>query len=68
MNYEPNQNPNCTQPKTIVMPDGSRLTMMTMKDTCDDVYCCYCHGCEYNDQDIEGTPVCEICGEYEEYE
>ena len=50
------------------MPSGAQITMMTVEDTCDMVECCYCHGCEYDDEEEAGTPYCVICGEYEEYE
>jgi len=49
--YEPYRNPACND-NTV--------------DDCDDCYCCHCAGCEYTDRDIEGCPVCEICGEHQE--
>lgn len=61
MIYAPYQNPACTQPKTV-----GNITLHTIEDTCDDVHCCYCHGCEYDDQDEVGQPYCVVCGEYEE--
>jgi len=66
--YQPYQNPTCTQPKTVIMPSGAKITTRTVVDTCDGVECCYCHGCEYNDTDEAGYAYCVVCGEYEEYE
>mgnify|MGYP003152227308 CR=1 FL=1 len=64
--YKPYQNPNCTQPPTYVDESGCKVTEYTIEDTCDDVDCCYCHGCEYEDEAEDGTPVCVVCGGYYE--
>jgi len=66
--YEPHQNLACNQPAPVVMPSGAKITTITVIDTCDDVHCCYCHGCEYEDTDEAGRPYCVVCGEHREYE
>ncbi len=67
MPYAPKQNPACTQPKAQTI-NGATWYLHTVEDTCEDVDCCYCHGCEYNDEDVNGWPVCEICGEHYEHD
>lgn len=60
--YAPYQNTECTQPKPQTIR-GVTWYLHTVKDTCQDVDCCYCHGCEYDDE-----AQCTVCGEYQEYD